>query len=110
MEDGLPLRLWYETAACDGPEKEWQYEAIPIGNGHIGAMIFGGAESERILINEETVWSGGYGKNPDYNGGIPNTSTAQELHSRLQEVRQILQKTSAAAGAGSAETGQRVHV
>jgi len=45
--------LWY-----DKPATSWQHEALPIGNGRIGAMIFGKVERERIALNEETVWSG----------------------------------------------------
>jgi hypothetical protein len=45
--------LWY-----DEPAVSWQHEALPIGNGRIGAMIFGKVERERIALNEETVWSG----------------------------------------------------
>ena len=33
-------------------------DALPVGNGHMGAMIFGGAERERIQFNEHTVWTG----------------------------------------------------
>jgi len=45
--------LWY-----DKPAAEWQTEALPIGNGRLGAMIFGRVGHERIALNEETVWSG----------------------------------------------------
>ena len=45
--------LWY-----DEPARDWQHEALPIGNGRIGAMVFGGISRERIALNEETVWSG----------------------------------------------------
>ena len=45
--------LWY-----DEPAVSWQHDALPIGNGRIGAMIFGKVERERIALNEETVWSG----------------------------------------------------
>jgi alpha-L-fucosidase 2 len=45
--------LWYES-----PATSWQTEALPIGNGRIGAMIFGGIDRERIALNEESVWSG----------------------------------------------------
>jgi alpha-L-fucosidase 2 len=50
---GAPLVLWY-----DRPAAEW-VEALPIGNGHLGAMVFGGTATERIQFNESTVWSGG---------------------------------------------------
>ncbi len=49
--DNLTLR--YDDAA-----KEWT-EALPIGNGFIGAMVFGGAPQERIQLNEHTLWAGG---------------------------------------------------
>ena len=45
--------LWYSQPASD-----WQTEALPIGNGRLGAMIFGGVGHERIALNEESVWSG----------------------------------------------------
>lgn len=47
-----PLELWYEQ-----PATEWT-EALPIGNGRLGAMVFGGVAQERIQFNEETLWTG----------------------------------------------------
>lgn len=44
--------LWYQQ-----PAKTWN-EALPIGNGRLAAMVFGGVNSERIQLNEETVWAG----------------------------------------------------
>ncbi len=53
---GLPilanLKLWYPQ-----PATEW-VEALPIGNGRLGAMIFGGIERERIQFNKDTLWTG----------------------------------------------------
>ncbi len=46
------MRLWYRQ-----PAAQWT-EALPVGNGRLAAMVFGGVESERIQINEETVWAG----------------------------------------------------
>ncbi len=45
-------KLWY-----DKPAQRWT-EALPIGNGRLGAMIYGGTDKEKIQFNEETVWSG----------------------------------------------------
>ncbi len=45
--------MWYET-----PAKEWK-EALPVGNGRLGAMVFGKYGQEQIQLNEETYWSGG---------------------------------------------------
>src|SRR2546425_6973662 len=44
--------LWYRQ-----PATKWT-EALPIGNGRLGAMVFGGVPDERIQINEDTVWAG----------------------------------------------------
>jgi alpha-L-fucosidase 2 len=46
------LLLWYER-----PAARW-VEALPIGNGRLGAMVFGGVSTERIQLNEDTFWSG----------------------------------------------------
>ena len=45
--------LWYES-----PAESWE-EALPVGNGRLGAMVFGKYGEERIQLNEETYWSGG---------------------------------------------------
>jgi len=47
------LRLWYSS-----PASSWN-EALPIGNGRLGAMIFGIPDQEHLQLNEETVWAGG---------------------------------------------------
>jgi alpha-L-fucosidase 2 len=47
------LKLWYESPAAN-----WN-EALPLGNGRLGVMVFGGVEKELLQLNEETVWAGG---------------------------------------------------
>jgi len=47
-----PLCLWYRQ-----PAGKWD-EALPLGNGHVGAMVYGGLPSEHIQFNEHTVWTG----------------------------------------------------
>jgi len=47
------LKLWYRQ-----PAAAW-IEALPVGNGRLGAMVFGGTQSELIRLNESTVWTGG---------------------------------------------------
>ena len=49
----VPMRLWY-----DRPATNWMTSALPIGNGELGALFFGGVESEQILFNEKTLWTG----------------------------------------------------
>lgn len=61
------LKLWY-----DKPAEKW-VEALPLGNGQIGAMVFGGVEKELIQLNESSLWSGGPVKknvNPDANKNL----------------------------------------
>jgi alpha-L-fucosidase 2 len=51
-EDWSGMKLWYKE-----PAQEWT-EALPVGNGRLGAMVFGGAENERLQFNEDTLWTG----------------------------------------------------
>ena len=48
-----PLCLWYEQ-----PATSWMTEALPIGNGSLGAMLFGGTDIERVQFNEISLWTG----------------------------------------------------
>ena len=65
--------LWY-----DKPATHW-LQALPIGNSHLGAMIYGDVKTEEIQLNEETFWSG----SPYYN----NSPESKEY---LQQVRQLI--------------------
>lgn len=47
-----PRELWYTA-----PATKWT-EALPVGNGRLGAMVFGGTASERLQLNEDTIWAG----------------------------------------------------
>ena len=47
-----PLVLWYRR-----PARNW-VQAVPVGNGRLGAMVFGGVNRERIQLNEDTLWAG----------------------------------------------------
>ena len=64
---GEPFSLWYLT-----PARVWT-EAVPIGNGRLGAMVFGGVIQERLQLNEDTLWAGGpYDPaNPEALGALP---------------------------------------
>ncbi|MBR4128379.1 MAG: glycoside hydrolase family 95 protein [Bacteroidaceae bacterium] len=54
-----PNTLWYTTSAeATGVSYPWMEYALPIGNGELGAMIFGGVHNEEIQFNEKTLWSG----------------------------------------------------
>ncbi|HKE94611.1 MAG TPA: glycoside hydrolase family 95 protein, partial [Povalibacter sp.] len=69
-EEATPV-LWYAAPAAD-----WEREALPIGNGALGAMISGGVELDRVQFNEKTLWTGGPGSAKGYDAGIPSRSMA----------------------------------
>jgi alpha-L-fucosidase 2 len=86
-----PLTLWYRQPASDHPyvqpvgtpatnasTAEW-VKALPIGNGRLGAMIFGGVVNERLQLNEDTLWAGG-----------PYDDVNPDAHDALPEVRRLL--------------------
>lgn len=77
------LTLWY-----DQPATTWMTEALPIGNGYMGAMFFGGIEKEQIQFTEGSLWSGGSGAHEDYNYG--NRDGAWK---HLEEVRKLLSES-----------------
>lgn len=62
-----PLALWYRH-----PAQAW-LEALPVGNGRLGAMVFGGVDTERLQLNEGTVWAGGpyVPANPQAQAALP---------------------------------------
>jgi alpha-L-fucosidase 2 len=82
-----PLKLWYttpanSTAVNDGKtltsDGEW-LKALPVGNGYMGAMVYGDVNKERIQLNEKTLWSGSADDNDN-----------PEAAKSLNEIRQLL--------------------
>lgn len=67
------LKLWYDTPAAN-----WN-EALPIGNGRLGAMVFGDPAKEQLQLNEETVWSGG-----------PNSNITSESGAAIPKLRKLI--------------------
>ena len=67
------LKLWYNQ-----PAEKW-IEALPIGNGRLGAMVFGGVAKERIQLNEESLWAGAQ---------VNNNNPGASKH--LKEIQQLL--------------------
>ncbi len=69
-QDGL--KLWY-----DEPAARWE-EALPLGNGRLGAMVFGGVEEERFQLNEDTIWA-----------GAPFERDRKGAHAHLEKAREL---------------------
>ncbi len=89
LSSSLPLQAWYDEPA-EMTHTGWEQHGTQLGNGFIGAMVFGGVATDKIQVNEHTLWSGGPGASADYDGGVKGT--AEEHHATLQEVREALQK------------------
>lgn len=66
-------KLWYGR-----PASMW-LEALPVGNGHVGGMVYGNPDCERIDLNEGTFWSGG-----------PHNNNSHEALGHLAEVRKLI--------------------
>ena len=66
-------KLWYSQ-----PASHW-LEALPVGNSHLGAMVYGKTDIEEIQLNEETFWS-----------GSPHDNNSPEAKAHLQEVRKLI--------------------
>ncbi|MGG6313487.1 glycoside hydrolase family 95 protein [Paenibacillus macerans] len=65
-------KLWY-----DRPASRWE-EALPVGNGRIGGMVFGGVHQEQIALNEDTLWSG-FPRDPQNYDALRHLGPAREL-------------------------------
>ncbi len=68
-----PMRLWY-----DKPASQWT-EALPVGNGRLGAMVFGDARKEHLQFNEDTLWT-----------GIPHDYSHADAYEYLPKIRELL--------------------
>ena len=66
-------KLWYSK-----PATKW-LEALPVGNSHLGAMVFGGTDVEQIQLNEETFWS-----------GSPHDNNSRASKKVLKDVRKLI--------------------
>jgi alpha-L-fucosidase 2 len=67
--------LWYET-----PARHFT-QSMPLGNGRLGMMVLGGVKKDRIVLNEESVWS-----------GSPSDDNRPDAHKQLPEIRRLLQE------------------
>ena len=111
-QTGGGLKLWY-TEPANGSVPDWPNQrkddpewlkALPLGNGSLGAMVFGDVNKERIQLNEKTLWS-----------GSPQDSDNPDAYQYLDSIRQLLfagkykeateltRKTQICLGAGTAK-------
>ena len=98
-----PLQSW-ELESSDrtnkgNPDPSWEKYALPIGNGFIGGMLFGGVALDRVQLNEHSLWSGGPGSD-----GWQQDLNRKGAHEHLGEIRcALLNGDSARAQALSTE-------
>ena len=106
------LRVWYKKPANvqvqDGIDP-WSSDsawltALPVGNGFLGAMIFGGVNKERIQLNEKTLWSGSLSDNDNSEAAAALQAIRKLLfEKRYNEANALTAKTQTCKGLGSAE-------
>ncbi len=70
-----PMTLWYRQ-----PAQSWN-EALPLGNGRLGAMVFGGVNEEQFQLNEDTLWS-----------GAPHDYNHPSASEHLAEIRRLIKE------------------
>lgn len=84
-----PLRSWerenQDRSDKGNPDPSWERYALPIGNGFIGAMLYGGIELDRIQLNEHSLWSGGPGSD-----GWTQDLNRHDAHEHMAEIREAL--------------------
>lgn len=82
-----PLTLWY-----DEPASDWESRSLPIGNGALGASVFGTVATEKLSFNEKTLWTGGPGAQGGYNFGnweSPRPTAIADVQRMINERRQL---------------------
>ena len=82
-----PATLWF-----DRPAAKWT-EALPIGNGRLGAMVFGGPGAERLQLNVDSLWAGAP-SDRDRHGAVQHLARARELlfAGKYREGEQLVQE------------------
>ncbi len=86
-----PLQSWKvenpKRTNKRNPDQAWEKYGLPLGNGFIGAMIYGGTSYERVQLNEHSLWSGGPGSE-----GFTHDLNKHDAHKHLAEIRALLLK------------------
>lgn len=109
-DNGPALKIWYDKPAAanvadvkDGwrNDAEW-LNALPVGNGYIGAMVFGDVNTERIQLNEKTLWSGSPAENDNPEAFESLVKIRELLFSgKYREATALTLKTQVCAGEGT---------
>ena len=100
--EGNSLRLWYDEPASQGQNiigagsgysdgdgsNTWQQQTLPIGNGDMGAIVYGEIVSEHLTFNEKTLWTGGpSASRPDYRGG--NIESKGQNGAMIKQIQEL---------------------
>lgn len=87
--DGPPDTIWFDEplSTAGDHQRNWEQRALPIGNGALGAVVYGGVTDERIQLNEKSLWTGGPGAQGGYDYG--NWTDGRGPHT-IDEARQLI--------------------
>lgn len=100
-DEDARMTLWY-----DEPATSWENQSLPIGSGALGASVFGGTGSEKLTLNEKSLWTGGPGS-PGYNFGnwtTPRPTALADVQARINAETQVSPNW-VATQLGQAKTG-----
>ena len=107
-DDAAPMILQYDEPASSTKSSDtWKQASLPIGNGIIGANVFGELSREHLTVNEETLWSGGRGSVSNYNGGNPASSVVDTYNNYANQLLNgsILTNVEGLRGVAQAQSG-----
>ena len=109
-DDDQNLKLWYDSpadATAEDNPNGWRDDmhwlsSLPLGNGSLGAMVFGDVNHERIQLNEESMWSGSHDDN-DNPDAYPAQAEIRKLlfEGKYKEATELTNQTQICKGAGS---------
>ena len=86
-KEETPLKLWYKA-----PAKQW-VEALPVGNGRLGAMVYGDPINETIQLNEGTIWTGQPNRNDNVKAKMSlDTVRALIFENKFKEAQDIINR------------------
>jgi alpha-L-fucosidase 2 len=86
---GQPNTIWFDEPlpTTGDAQRQWENRALPIGNGALGAVVYGGINDEKLQLNEKSLWTGGPGSPGGYNYGNWTDNRGPE---DMQAVRDLI--------------------
>ncbi|MEV0889780.1 glycoside hydrolase N-terminal domain-containing protein [Promicromonospora sp. NPDC050262] len=90
--EGAPDTIWFDEplSTAGDHQRNWEQRALPIGNGAMGAVVYGGVTDEKLQLNEKSLWTGGPGAQGGYDYGNWTDGRGPET---IEEARQLINQS-----------------